>query len=52
MGIFGTYNRNWSSLRYGRDRNDLAKGVPYLPSGLYETRMFHSSPQGGVHGVS
>jgi hypothetical protein len=34
------------------DRNEVAKGVSYFPSGLYESRMIHSSPQGRVYGVS
>jgi len=34
------------------DRNQVAKGVSYLPSGLYESRMIHPSPQGRVNGVS
>jgi hypothetical protein len=35
-----------------QDLYALAKGVPYLPSGLYESRMIHPSPQGRVNGVS
>jgi hypothetical protein len=29
------------------DCNELAKGVSYLPSGLYESRMIHPSPREG-----
>jgi hypothetical protein len=36
-----------SAICSAQDRNELAKGVPYLPSGLYETWMFHPSPMDG-----
>ena len=35
-----------------QDLYTLAKGVSYLTSGLYESRMIHPSPQGRVYGVS
>jgi hypothetical protein len=37
---------------WGQSHNALAKGALYLPSGLYESRMIHPSPQGRVYGVS
>jgi hypothetical protein len=50
--LFSKHENQELLIFSAQDLNTLAKGVPCLPSGLYETRMFHSSPQGGVYGVS
>ena len=50
--LFFTWDANsgcymHSATFSAQGRNELAKGVPYLPSGLYETGKFHPSPRDG-----
>ena len=49
--LFKTNNRAQDTLDI-QDDIFVAEGVLHLPSGPYETWMFHPNPHGCVHGVS